>query len=97
MDHGFTRHREQWELTDGTIFLLRECSKVDYMQDLVIKNLENLSNLCYVDHFKHSSTLKENLFKSLSAILNNMGKKKLRPHVELFLEPSFRNAKSLDH
>jgi len=97
MDHGFVKPKEPWEMTDGTIFLLRECSKIEFMQDLVIKNLENLSNLCYIDHFKHSSSLKENLFKSLTKILNNMGKKKLRQYLELFLDPAFRVARSPDH
>jgi hypothetical protein len=60
----------------------------------VIQNVENLSNLGYIDHFKHSHTLKENLFKSLAKILNNLGKKKFRGYVELFLDPLFRNAKS---
>jgi len=67
------------------------------MQDLVVRNVENLSNLCFVDHFKHATTLKENLFKSLSAILKNLGKKKMRGFVEFFLDPTFRNAKSIDH
>ena len=76
MDHGFVKPKEQWEMTDGSIFLLRECSKVESMHDLVVKNLDNLSNLCYIDTFKHSSTLRENLFKSLAKILTQMGKKK---------------------
>lgn len=97
MDHGFTRQRELWELTDGCVFLLRESSKIEEMHELVVNNAENLSNLCYIDHFKHSSTLKENLFKSLGAMLENTGKKKLRGYVELFLDPTFRNAKSMDH
>lgn len=63
------------------------------MQDLVVKNLENLSNIGYIDHFKHSHNLKENLFKSCKKILNNLGKKKFRGYVELFLDPVFRSAK----
>ena len=65
MDHGFTREKQLWELTDGTIFLLRECSSIPFMQDFVLGQMENLNDLCYVSHFKHSSSLKENLFKSL--------------------------------
>ena len=97
MDHGFQRAKELWELSDGTVFLLRECSHVDFMQDFVVKQLENLSNLCYLDHFKHSNSLKQNLFKSLTAILTSLGKKKFRAYVELFLDPTFRNARSFDH
>lgn len=97
MDHGFVKPKEQWEMSDGSIFLLRECSKVESLQDLVINNLDNLSNLCYIDTFKHSSVLRENLFKSLAKILSSIGKKKFRGYVDLFLDPSFRVAKSMDH
>jgi hypothetical protein len=69
MDHGFTKPKEPWECSDGTIFLLRECSNVESMHYLVIKNLENLSNLAYIDTFKHSHTMRDNLFKSLAKIL----------------------------
>lgn len=64
MDHGFTRPKEAWELTDGSIFLLRESSKFEDMHDFIISNLEKLSDLGYIDHFKHSHFLKQNLFKS---------------------------------
>lgn len=96
MDHGFTRQKEMWELSDGSIFLLRECSKVADLQDFVVSNFENLSNLTYIDHFKHALTLKENLFKSLVVILQSLGKKKMRGHLEMFLEPTFRNARPVD-
>ena len=69
MDHGFTKPKEPWEMTDGTIYLLRECSKVEELHPLVVSNLENLSNLGYIDSFKHSSTLREHLFKNLCIIL----------------------------
>lgn len=92
MDHGFTKPKEQWEMSDGAIFLLRECSRVESMHPLVIKNLEKLSDLAYIDTFKHSSTLRENLFHSLAKILTQMGKKKFRAYVELFLDPTFRVA-----
>ena len=96
MDHGFTKPKEHWEMSDGAIFLLRECSAVETMHPLVVKNLENLSNLGYIDSFKHSSTLRENLFKSLASILVQMGKKKFRAYIELFLDPAFRCANSID-
>ena len=96
MDHGFQRPTEMWELSDGVIFILSEVSSEEFMQDFVVSNLENLSNLGYIDHFKHCHVLKENLFNSLILILRGLGKKKFRGHVELFLDPAFRNAKSLD-
>ena len=78
MDHGFQRQKELWEMSDGAIFLIREISQFEDMHDFVVSNLENLCNLGYVDHFKHAHSLKENLFKSLIKILNNIGKKKFR-------------------
>lgn len=62
MDHGFTKPKEPWECTDGSLFLLRECSKVDSLHDFVVSNLENLSDLSYIDCFKHANALRETLF-----------------------------------
>lgn len=97
MDHGFQRAKELWECSDGAIFMIREVSQFEEMHDFIVKNLENLSNLGYVDHFKHSHSLKESLFKSLMTILRKIGKKKFRGFVELFLDPVFRNAKNLEN
>ena len=97
MDHGFQRSKELWEMSDGAIFMIREVSQFEEMHDHIVKNLENLSNLGYIDHFKHSHSLKESLFKSLPVILRNIGKKKFRGFVELFLDPVFRNAKNQDN
>jgi hypothetical protein len=96
MDHGFTRAKEAWEMSDGAVFLLREVSAIESMQPLVVKNFEKLADLTYVDHFKHSNVLKETVFKSLKDIINNVGKKKFRGYVETFLDPTFRNAKNLE-
>ena len=94
MDHGFTRAKESWEMSDGVVFLLKEVSALESMQPLVINNLEKLADLTYVDHFKHANTLKESVFRSLITILESIGKKKFRGYVEIFLDPSFRNAKN---
>jgi hypothetical protein len=93
MDHGFSRPKEPWEQTDGSVFLLREVSGLDDFKDLVKENLDNLSSLSFIDHFKHSHHLRENIFKSLLVIIKNIGKKEFRPFIELFLDPVFRAAK----
>jgi len=67
------------------------------MHQIIIKNLDNLSSLGYIDHFKHSHSLRETLFKSLVKILRNLGKKNFRGYIELFLDPTFRNAKNQDN
>lgn len=104
MDHGFTRPQELWEMSDGSIFLLRELSQVrsktgvDAAHSLVLKHMTHLADLGFVDHFKHASSMKENLFKTLTTMVSQegLGKKKFRSFVEIFLDPSFRNAKN-DH
>ena len=77
--------------------MMREVSQFEEMHGLIIKNLDNLSSLGYIDHFKHSHSLRETLFKSLVKILRNLGKKKFRGYVELFLDPTFRNARNQDN
>ena len=67
------------------------------MHEFVISKLENLSDLGYVDHFKHYHFLKQNLFKSLTKIVEHLGKKKFRGFLELFLDPAFRTAKVPEH
>lgn len=90
MDHGFARPKELWELSDGCVFMLMEMSAIDEYKDYVAKHLEGVSNLAYIDHFKHSHVMKEALWKSMKMLLNNLGKKKFRQFVELFLDPAFR-------
>ena len=97
MDHGFTRDKEDWELSDGSVFMLREMSKDEKLHEFVVSHLQNLISLSMVDHFKHSTSLKENLFKSLIQIMKNLGKKKFRAHVDDMLDPAFRNSKRLEN
>lgn len=58
MDHGFSRPKESWEMSDGAISMLKEASAFEDMQEFTIANLENLSDLGYIDHFKHYHYLK---------------------------------------
>ena len=97
MDHGFARPKELWELSDGCVFMLMEMSAIDEYKDYVVKHLEGVSNLAYIDHFKHSHVMKEALWKSMKMLLNNLGKKKFRQFVELFLDPAFRCSQSDEH
>jgi hypothetical protein len=92
MDHGFARNKEPWEHTDGCVYLIRELSR-SKKAALVANYLDSLSELAYVDHFKHSAHLKENIFKSLIVIIQNL-KKKFRAFLELFLDSLFRNCKN---
>ena len=102
MDHGFSRAQEPWELSDGCVYLLKELTMVRCPDDpeieknvfkLFTKHSSSMADLGYIDHFKHAASLKEQLFKSLTAICSNegLGKKKFRGLVELYLDPVFRN------
>ena len=104
MDHGFARAMEPWELSDGCVYLIKELTMVRCPDDAEIekrvykmfeKHATNLADLGFIDHFKHASSLKEQLFKSMFVIssADGLGKKKFRGFVELFLDPAFRNTK----
>ena len=104
MDHGFARAMEPWELSDGCVYLIKELTMVRCPDDAEIekrvykmfeKHATNLADLGFIDHFKHASSLKEQLFKSMFVIssADGLGKKKFRGYVELFLDPAFRNTK----
>lgn len=60
------------------------------------KHSASLAELGLVDHFRHASTLKEQLFRSLTVACSTagLGKKKFRGLVELYLEPAFRNTRN---
>lgn len=58
MDHGFSRAKEDWELSDGSIYMIREASAFEDMHDFIISHLQNLCDLGYVDHFKHYHFMK---------------------------------------
>lgn len=45
-------------MSDGAISMLKETSAFEDMQEFTIANLENLSDLGYIDHFKHYHYLK---------------------------------------
>ena len=89
-------------MSDGCVYLLKELTMVRCPDDpeiekgvykLFTKHSQSVADLGFVDHFKHAASLKEQLFKSLTAICSaeGLGKKKFRGFVELYLDPAFRN------
>jgi hypothetical protein len=102
MDHGFTRQTEDWEKSDGCVYLVRELAQVKQIEDskareiahgVVYSQIEQLCDIALIDHFKHAHTLKENLFKTLDQVIqpSGLGKKKFRAYVDMYVEPTFRN------
>ena len=45
-------------MSDGAVFMLKYASAFEDMHEFTIANLESLSDLGYVDHFKHYHFLK---------------------------------------
>ena len=62
---------------------------------LILNFVPRLAELAVIDDFKNSIHLVENVFKSLTEILKNLGKQ-FRPLLEdgSLLDAAFRNAKS---
>lgn len=89
VDHGFSRPKEPWESSDGAVHLLRQLSEV--APGSVPEFLPTLADVSRLDHFIHAHNLQETVWQQLPAIARNIGKKELKPHLELFLEPLFRS------
>lgn len=91
-------------MSDGCVYLIKELTTVRCADDASVesntfklfqKHSMALADLGFVDHFKHSASMKEQLFKSLRVMCSTdgLGKKKFRGFVELYLDPAFRNTK----
>lgn len=84
MDHGFSRKKKQWEITDGGIYLVREISKFD--SEIGSSYLESVAEICktcrfFIDYEK----LVENVWKNLPHIAQSTGKRLFKKHLEFFL------------
>lgn len=79
---------------DGNLTTVTQELK-DKMQKLIVDRMETIIDIAFIDHFKHSTTLKENQFKTLTEFIqpNSLGKKKMRPWLDMLIEPTFRNCK----
>ncbi len=88
MDHGFSRPKEPWELTDGCLYLLRELA-LNGKFDVFKKYAMKMADTARFDHFKHSSQMRETLMRSLQMIAAEADKKQFRGCVVLFLEATY--------
>eukprot|EP00892_Ulva_mutabilis_P004621 jgi/Ulvmu1/2530/UM138_0035.1 len=89
MDHGFSRAKEPWEVSDGGLFLLRECAQA--FPDLVTDKLPEASELARLQHFEHCWKLHETLWAMLPVLAASIGKRSAKQHLELFLTPMFKD------
>eukprot|EP00038_Savillea_parva_P001610 m.105787 g.105787 ORF g.105787 m.105787 type:complete len:351 (-) comp10561_c0_seq2:3350-4402(-) len=85
MDCGYARPQEPWERSDGGVYLVRELARSHpgEMADL----LPVLAEVARLRHFDHHFVLLETIWKQLPAVASAIGKKRFKPHLELFLEP----------
>lgn len=90
-DHNFTRATEPWEASDGAIYLVRELAPV--VPDMVAARLPALADLAVMNHFDHVFKLRETLWNCLPLIARPLGKQSFKAHVDLFLDPMFKDLK----
>lgn len=78
--------------------MLRELSLCEPAHGLVVENLERLSDLSLVGHFRKSSPMRENIFWTLGTFIQpeSLGKKKFRPWITFFLDAAFRYARDVN-
>lgn len=88
-DYGLNRPAEPWESSDGSVYLLRELSGI--VPAAVVEFIPVLADLANLTHFAHCLTLHETIWKCLPIIAQNIGKKDFKSHLELFLDPLFKD------
>lgn len=87
MDWGFTRGKEPWEASDGSVYLVRELATC--APTTVIEFLPGLADLARISTFQHAFNMHETLWRSLPVIARALGKGVFKPHLEQFLGPMF--------
>mmetsp|Transcript_14135 Transcript_14135/g.18330 ORF Transcript_14135/g.18330 Transcript_14135/m.18330 type:complete len:751 (-) Transcript_14135:151-2403(-) len=90
MDHGFSRDKKLWEITDGGIYLLRELAAVK--PEEAEKFLPVLAEIATFisknsDNVEDFYNLQETLWKQLIPISKSLGKRPFKRYIELFLKP----------
>ncbi|EFJ51820.1 hypothetical protein VOLCADRAFT_120428 [Volvox carteri f. nagariensis] len=86
MDHGFSRDKEPWEVSDGAVHLLRELAAVR-PQAVADAHLEALVELGSLGTFQHAFNLHETVWRSLKAIGEAIGKPRFKRHLRQLLVP----------
>ncbi|GLI70399.1 hypothetical protein VaNZ11_015182 [Volvox africanus] len=86
MDHGFSRDKEPWEVSDGAVHLLREVAAVR-PQAITDKHFEALAELGNLSTFQHAYNLHETVWGSLRTIGEAVGKPRFKRHLRQLLVP----------
>lgn len=86
------RPKKQWEYTDGAVYLIRELCVA--APQIAITYFARLAQAAEWNHFPEALTLQETIWKQLPKMCQILGKKEFKRHLELFLNPLTRTAKS---
>ena len=87
-----TRDRQPWEVSAGALCLLREIAP--QVPEAAAAQLPQLASLCRLDSFAHHHQLWATAWSVFPPIATAVGKKAIKPHLELLLPPLFRAARS---
>ena len=71
MDYGFARAKQQWEASDGAVYLLREVAGIAPLQAAGL--LPVLAKIAALGGFGGCWQLKENIWKQLPEIASHLG------------------------
>ncbi|GFR51159.1 hypothetical protein Agub_g13515, partial [Astrephomene gubernaculifera] len=86
MDHGFSRDKEPWEVSDGAVHLLREVAGVA-PEAVTEAHMEALVELGGLRSFQHAFNLHETVWRSLPHIGKAIGKPRFKRHLRALLPP----------
>jgi len=100
---GINRPKAPWEATDGCIYLIRELvligtaedSRTPLSDDYLLPLMQELADVCRVQHFPQSSDLRATLWRQLPTMASALGKQRFkRLYFEVFLDLMFSNMES---
>mmetsp|Transcript_6677 Transcript_6677/g.11786 ORF Transcript_6677/g.11786 Transcript_6677/m.11786 type:complete len:700 (+) Transcript_6677:78-2177(+) len=85
MDHGFSRPKKDWEITDGAVYLLRELALLH--PEKAEAFMPALASASTVVGIENSSDLQATIWKQLIQIAKALGKRPFKRYMEPFLPP----------
>ncbi|KAG2450944.1 hypothetical protein HYH02_004216 [Chlamydomonas schloesseri] len=86
MDHGFSRDKEPWEVSDGAVHMLRELAAVRPTA-VTDEHLQGLAEIGGMASFQHAFNLHETVWRSLLPIGQSIGKPRFKRHLRALLVP----------
>ena len=100
---GIDRPKAPWEATDGCIYLIRELcivcaaegSPTPLTDNDLLPLMQELADVCRVQHFPQGDDLRQTLWRQLPAMAQALGKQRFkRLYLEIFMDLLLRNMES---